>query len=364
MPPAYHVLWARDQFVALCSGGIVGRCASVSPLRVIPHHVLCHEIGRNWIMGVRDSVVVGSRDSVYRQVEATWFVSVSHTLGVVDVERQTKMCTKFIYGWVDRDHFAAPVPVELPSHSVIAELETEQEVARWDGTFDTRNASMVRNKRWQLVYAADRKSFPMWPRPKPLTGSSTGRRPSMQFPVRVVSIGELEAVNWIDVMVGRHSGNSAVVSVTKRGGNRALWIVDLAKTYQQGVFSIIQEFHADTCYSFYWSDKYTFLAAPQVFRVPCQRDIFLVNLETNNVIRKCTSFPIKVDECHFCEFDCGTDTLRVFSNADGWVAPCSVFHLADTAFKVDNGLIAVQRRDYIALLDALTALANTVRLLP
>ncbi|KAH3742542.1 hypothetical protein Pelo_16065 [Pelomyxa schiedti] len=364
MPPAEHVVWARDQLVAMCSGGIVGRCASVSPLRVLPHHVLCHEIGRNWIMGVAKSVVVTSRKDLRMETSLTavWFVSVSHTLGVVSVARERRQCARWIYGWLDRDHVAT-CSINPSLHAVIVEAEESCEVvvARWQ--FCTYFGTLVvSNSRWQLLCNSGRGvAVPIWPKPLVTATTSNGRAADS---VRIVSIGDsADHVNWIDLM-HTGNGNCAAVSVLMKKGNNVLWLVDLEKSHQQGEFSIIQEFQLySERKALYWSDQHGFIGSPQLWATPLGRtstpnECFIVHLETNQVVSHRASYFGKVDDSHFYEVSGISEefpgTLSVFAKNDE-STPCCVFTVSrEYQFIIRNGLVAFEGFGRIDLVDAVT----------
>ncbi|KAH3759768.1 hypothetical protein Pelo_8400 [Pelomyxa schiedti] len=280
-----NVAWARDQFVALCAGGIVGRCASTSPLRVLSPDLLCHEIGRNWAMGAARNAVVSvdnkSQTDHSKPRRMWWFVSVSHTLGVVAIDAETRPgCDpRAIIGWVDRTHMV----VHAPSYPFIVDLDTLWVVAhltplRRDDPMDDSDG---------CAYGAG---------------------------VRIV--------------------NTAVVSVLK-GAEDVLWFVDLEKTHQQGVFVITEELHNTECGGIYWSAEHGFIAAIEDRGKGYQ----IIALATRQVLRHCTGTPIKVDDGHFRLSDSDERRLQVFSLTDCG-SPCCEFDTSRcVATVVSNGLM-------------------------
>ncbi|KAH3761556.1 hypothetical protein Pelo_6559 [Pelomyxa schiedti] len=351
MPPADHVAWARDQFIAWCSGGIVGRCGPLSPVRGLPLHVLCYEIGRNWVMGVAVGVAVGS-SQLHR--EALWFVAVSHTLGVVAIEREKNGATTFNYGWVGVHRMATCLHGPGGArHSAILDTETTTVVAKWESNQNSRSA-VVSNEKWQAVYSDRKRAVAIWRKPL-VSETNTGGR---AYDVKSVSPDDGAYVDWIDLLY-TGNGNMAAVSVVMRGRTRALWFVDLETTHKQGAFSITQEFRVEVCEDVYWSDQHGFIGAPQLCQLsgrhifPQKDHYFLMTVETNKVKRRCTSKPGKVDKSHFYEVSCAAGTVSVFAANDE--VPCRVFHLGnDRSFKLWHGLIAFQGEDRIDLVDAVT----------
>ncbi|KAH3722877.1 hypothetical protein Pelo_18417 [Pelomyxa schiedti] len=353
MAPPDHVAWAEHQFVAVCVGGIVGRCASASPLRVLPHHVLCHEIGRNWIMGVAKSVLVTLRDSSKGHNEALWFVCISHTLGVVSIECDFRKISACIYGWVGRHHVATPQGFwATATTSAIVETTKMQKVAEWDGTFLFSYTVVVSNRRWQLVYnSVGTKTVAIWPKPlPPATNSTISGRADF---VRSVFIREAEHVQWIDATLGGSDANIvafAVWTVHKQ----ALWIVDLEKTYQQSVLSILQEVLLRS-YDIFWGAKYGVIGAPHtqpLLNCPSQPN-FMIDIDTKQAVRCFKWLGGKIDESHIYEVS-STGALCIFS-ATNTYTPCHVYQWSsDCRCIMDNGLIAFQGFHHVNLIDAVT----------
>ncbi|KAH3742537.1 hypothetical protein Pelo_16060 [Pelomyxa schiedti] len=238
MSPPDHVAWAEHQFVAVCAGGIVGRCASASPLRVLPHHVLCHEIGRNWIMGVAKSVLVTLRYDSEEYYEALWFVRTSHTLGVVSIECDHRKTSACIYGWVGRHHVATRQGLwGTGTTSAIVETTKMQKVVEWDGRADF---------------------------------------------VRSVFIKEVEHVQWIDATLGGSDANIAAFAVWTVH-KQALWIVDLEKTYQQAKYGVIGEPQTQPLPN--WSSHPT----------------FMIDIDTHQAVSSFMWLGGKIDESHVYE---------------------------------------------------------------
>ncbi|KAH3743016.1 hypothetical protein Pelo_15585 [Pelomyxa schiedti] len=347
LPAPDHVEWARDQFVALCCAGIVGRCASRSPVGLVPPHVLCHEIGRKWIMGARGRALVGSDYYSHEKKRLWWFICVSHTLGVVGIEYETfTNCHDWrLVSVVDQGHMVIGGTQHLGLCVMVA-MPTRRVVARMRKISYYENRG-VGNELWQLVYT--RNAIAMWQKPLlAITGN----------PVREVSLAEGETLEWIDTLYG----NTAAVSVLK-GGKHVLWFVDMEKTHQQGYFFITKEFPVESkCTGVYWSHRDGFIAT---LKSAALRRYCLMSLTTHQVLRSCPKnvLPEKVNDTHFLEFtDVDEGTVNVFST-DDCGSPCRVLHIGygsffgvprGSCFAVCNGMIAFRRRGRVELVDAVT----------
>ncbi|KAH3723369.1 hypothetical protein Pelo_17925 [Pelomyxa schiedti] len=261
VPAPHHVLWARDQFVALCAGGIVGRCGSRSPLRVLPPEVLCHEIGRNWIMGsrCRGRVALSSDTKVTKLLwedtqTTTWFVTVSHTLGVISIDSvgMTGRSRERARWWADRAH----VIVSKWNKGLICDCEDGRVVAKLQLVTE-QETKWVCSDSWGVVYHPGCYTVEMWPR----GGLENSANVLNETCVRNVETpaARSEEVMWMDLL----AGNQGVVSIYKEGQWKRflLWFVDLDKSYQLGVLSVTAAFTLDSvCKGVYWSEKRGFMA--------------------------------------------------------------------------------------------------------
>ncbi|KAH3742748.1 splicing factor u2af subunit [Pelomyxa schiedti] len=320
LPPPQHVTWARDQFASLFVGVVAAasrrdrRAAAAADrggkhLTVLPLDVIV-EIGRRWIMGVERTVVVGceaerDRESPWHRNRTKWFVSVSYTMGVVDITciGRDEAALELI-GWVDGSCVLGKcAEIRVP---FIADLESGSVMARLGGAFTQFcKTKLIRNEGWQAAYAAKHNAVEMWKLPVQLA----------QIGKVVVTLGKGNQLMWMDLL----SGGEGVVCV-RQVNQYLLWFVDLEMTHKQGVFAVVKEFRLDTvCKGVYFSFNNGVIVTQKRLNGPHGKYYVMIQLSTKKVLHECIARPFKVDTCHFLE-----NHQETLHSDSGWIGGISV----------------------------------------
>ncbi|KAH3765999.1 hypothetical protein Pelo_2148 [Pelomyxa schiedti] len=348
-PPASHVLWAREQSQALLLGGAGGRCSASTPpslLPALPRFLLADCILRPWAMSAAAALVArlhylgpttltaSSHESSH---EASCVAALSFTGGVLAVRqvRVSRCLSDWLTGRLLLVSSRGPIAPLLVVDSLDGSLP--QSWCVWHcGSGCIRPSGIVYNRRWIIKNESiSRGMLCIWD----LQGADehpaaatclTCAPPAAEFReqmhvnwrlcVRVdtSSEGEVVEANLLD------DEDEAALFVVKDYPKTSVVFVDIRESHSTGKLCVKSRLRGcrGVQNQVLHSGKHPVMLS--VLIPPDSHPRYmLIDAETGVLLRKCQSWPHKVDSRHFVEVTHHNSRLEVFSTED-LTKPCHV----------------------------------------